>query len=151
MGLRTKHIPLLLIIGAAMLLLSSCINCTCEKVTFWGLHFNNYNRATDSFARVEVYPRDLDFGLVLSSSDEAIGFTGDMSYSFSYNYDYKITVLPSGKVYTLQGLSQDVKSKKTIGSDCKAVRCAHSYKLNGVGFSTPEQADTTGAKYIPVN
>ncbi|MCD6013633.1 MAG: hypothetical protein K0Q79_3495 [Flavipsychrobacter sp.] len=151
MGLRVKYIPVLLIIGAATLLFSSCINCTCEKVTFWGIHFNNYNRATDSFARVEVYPRDLDFGLVLSSSEEAIGFNGDMSYNFNFNYDYKIIVLPAGRVYTLQNLSQDVKSKKTIGSDCKDVRCAHSYKLNGVAFNTPEQADTTGATYISVN
>lgn len=148
---KVKLILLLLFVGAATLLLSSCLDCTCRKVTIWGLHFNKYDRATDSFATVEVYPGGVDFGLMLSSSSETIGFSGDMSYNFDFGHDYKIIVQPAGRVYTLQSFSQDVKSKKTVGSECKEVRCRYSYKLNSVTFSSPEQADTTGAIYIPVN
>lgn len=146
-----KCVLLLLIIAMAAISLSSCTNCTCTQAKYWGLHFNNYNRTTDSFARVEVFPKNMDYGLVLFSSDEPVGLNGNMSYNFDFDYDYKITVHPSGKIYKLEQLYQEIKSKKSMGTDCVDMICAHSYKLNGVGVSSGEEKGTAGASYIPVN
>lgn len=133
---------LLLCMGIAVHF-SSCMNCTCERVRILGMQFAHYTMADDSFATVDVHARGANFALPpISSNNIMVALDGKIAYTFDFAYDYRITVYPIGKSYTLSDLVQSEKPKKKTSFQCKDLYCATSYNLNGTVHNFPEAEST---------
>ncbi len=142
-----KYLPVLFIV--AVVHFSSCVTCTCDQTGFLGMQFTNYNPAQDSIVTVIEYARGANFVLApLSTTNVIVGQNGKMAYSFNYARDYKITVSPSGKTYTLTDIVQGDKPKKTKDFECRELYCSLSYKLDGKAYNYPESETSVSGSYL---
>lgn len=118
------------------LLFYSCkIDCTHPHID--EARVLNYNAAVDSFARIVRYKKGNGLAVIVDTINEKLNGQY-LEYFFEENYDYKVTIMPRGKLHVLKEISYgSEKITKSPGNDPGSCSSSASYNVDDSVFKLP--------------
>lgn len=150
-----KSLILFAFIVATVFGYSSCKK-SCHTSSITGVVFTDYS--TDTAAMVIQYKKGSNFATALSTTTPklvpgyGVNFPATNDAFIGYNYDWKITLLPSGKTFAIKNVSHKDEYRSSGLSIGEADLCYNDiyYTVNDSAFFYNNTQDRYGDVRLPI-
>ena len=142
-----KNCLLLLVAVVIVFGFSNCKYCQIQPISF--INIQSYDTINDTHVQVGKYEKSGGFSKLVATSDAPLTVTPGSVFFGSATvdlkdagYNYRLTLLPSGKIYDITDISYG--HEKSGGNAGDHTKCSYGYKINGKQISNPSQQNDQG-------